>query len=224
LKKLAIIADKILNTVYDWHFDFRYSVSTRKFVDIANLETNSESILGARRYEGIPVRHFKNFLNSLDFDYKKFHFIDLGSGKGRAIMLASFYPFKSVTGVEIASNLHQVAIHNIENLQNSKKNICKKISSINSDVLDYIVPEGDKIFFLYNPFDSKILKIFLDKLENQIKPDQKIFFIYFNPLRGYLLELVGYNLVKVSNHSNHNRIAHLYQLSSKKTYAILASC
>src|SRR5271168_5004167 len=40
------------------------------------------------------------------FDFESFIFVDLGSGKGRTLLMASDYPFKKITGVELLSELN----------------------------------------------------------------------------------------------------------------------
>jgi len=44
---------------------------------------------------------------------RDFTFVDLGSGKGRVLLMASHYPFKRIIGVEFIPELHQVAQENI---------------------------------------------------------------------------------------------------------------
>jgi methylase of polypeptide subunit release factors len=57
-----------------------------------------------------------NAVASLDVEHKDFTFIDLGSGKGRALVLALSYPFRRVVGVEFALELHRVAEANLISL------------------------------------------------------------------------------------------------------------
>ena len=43
----------------------------------------------------------------------EFTFIDIGSGKGRALLMASQYPFRRILGIELLPELHRVAKENI---------------------------------------------------------------------------------------------------------------
>jgi len=47
-------------------------------------------------------------------DFHDFIFIDLGSGKGRTLLMASDYPFRRIVGVELLLALHQIAQENLE--------------------------------------------------------------------------------------------------------------
>ena len=47
------------------------------------------------------------------FDFRDLAFIDLGSGKGRTLLMASDYPFRRIVGIELLSSLHQIAQQNL---------------------------------------------------------------------------------------------------------------
>ena len=47
-------------------------------------------------------------------DFHDFVFVDLGSGKGRTLLMASDYPFRRIVGVELLPALHQAAQENLE--------------------------------------------------------------------------------------------------------------
>ena len=42
-----------------------------------------------------------------------FAFVDMGSGKGRALLVASELPFAKIVGVELSQELHQIAEENV---------------------------------------------------------------------------------------------------------------
>ncbi len=52
-------------------------------------------------------------LEQLHLDCRRFCFVDVGSGKGRALLLASDYPFREIIGVELSPELDRVARANI---------------------------------------------------------------------------------------------------------------
>ncbi|MGA8860958.1 MAG: hypothetical protein WB506_13210, partial [Candidatus Sulfotelmatobacter sp.] len=60
---------------------------------------------------------FREMLESLrqqsHCDFHDFVFVDLGSGKGRTLLMASDYPFRHIAGVELLPALHQVALENL---------------------------------------------------------------------------------------------------------------
>ena len=44
-----------------------------------------------------------------NLDFRAFTFIDLGSGKGRTLLMASDYPFRRIMGVELLPSLNEIA-------------------------------------------------------------------------------------------------------------------
>ena len=46
---------------------------------------------------------------ALHLDFQDFNFVDIGSGKGRALLLASDYPFREIIGIELSPELDRVA-------------------------------------------------------------------------------------------------------------------
>src|SRR4051794_15187739 len=61
-----------------------------------------------------------------------FTFVDLGSGKGRTLLMASHYPFRRILGIELLPSLHRIAV---DNLAQYKSNLqrCFALESICAD-------------------------------------------------------------------------------------------
>ncbi|QDT37699.1 class I SAM-dependent methyltransferase [Stratiformator vulcanicus] len=68
----------------------------------------------AVEYNPTTASQFGSILESLPIDYEQFSFVDLGSGKGRVLLMASEFPFREVVGVELSSQLHEIAANNID--------------------------------------------------------------------------------------------------------------
>src|SRR5262245_23318432 len=65
-------------------------------------------------YQPTDPELFEQMMDSLRFDLSEFTFIDLGSGKGRTLLMAAAYPFPRVVGVELLPSLHRVALENLK--------------------------------------------------------------------------------------------------------------
>lgn len=128
----------------------------------------------------------------LQLDYKEFEFIDLGSGKGRALFKASDYPFRQITGVEFSSLLNDVAQKNINNFRsNSQK--CFNLRAICADAAAYPVPDENILFYLYNPFDDHILSNVMKNIERAIDTyDREIIIVYSLPVHYAVLDRSDY--------------------------------
>jgi SAM-dependent methyltransferase len=115
-------------------------------------------------------------------------FLDLGCGKGRALVVASEFPFRSVIGVEISPELAKVAK---ENARVIARNFPERtpIAVVNGDALDYALPEGNLIAFLYNPFGEDLITRLLTNIETALLTrDSSIWVVYTNPVWGHILD------------------------------------
>ncbi len=67
-------------------------------------------------YQPTDAALFQEMMSSLPIAFSEFTFVDLGSGKGRTLLMASEYPFRRIVGVEILPELHRAAEKNIAKL------------------------------------------------------------------------------------------------------------
>jgi hypothetical protein len=96
-------------------------------------------------------------LARLDIDFRRYTFIDYGSGKGKAMLMAASRPFKAIIGIEYARHLHETATANCQTYRNPDQQ-CHSLLPIFSDVLNYPPPPGPIICFMCNPFDQKTMR------------------------------------------------------------------
>jgi SAM-dependent methyltransferase len=71
-----------------------------------------------RFYQAIKWRHLRQMIRSIpESSLDEFTFIDIGCGKGRALLLASKFGFQRILGLELSSRLVAVAKTNISKYQ-----------------------------------------------------------------------------------------------------------
>ena len=87
----------------DVDYDFEHGVDTTWAT--VSVRTRVRELLSGGQYQPLNLRCFHEILQSLPVPVKDFTFIDLGSGKGRTLLLASDYPFRRIIGVELLSEL-----------------------------------------------------------------------------------------------------------------------
>jgi SAM-dependent methyltransferase len=115
-------------------------------------------------------------------DFKNFVFIDLGSGKGRALLMASDYPFRRIVGVELLPALHQTARENLSRYK-SESQQCFSLESICADATDFRFPPEPTVLYLFNPFPESGLKSVIANLEQSLHQHPRaIYLLYHNPL------------------------------------------
>jgi hypothetical protein len=120
-------------------------------------------------------------LKSLAIRYEDFLCIDLGSGTGRALLLASTFPFKRIVGVEMVQSFDDIARRNIASYR-SKLQKCFDIVSICAEASAFPIPDEPEVFDLFNPFDAQVLGQVLSNIETSAaRCPREIFIIYAHP-------------------------------------------
>jgi hypothetical protein len=121
------------------------------------------------------------------FDFCAFTFIDLGSGKGRTLLMASDYPFRRIVGVELLPALNDAALDNLGKYQ-SEAQKCFAIESICGDATEFAFPAEPIVLFLFNPFPESGLRRVMANLERSWREHpRKIYLLYHNPLLEHVL-------------------------------------
>jgi len=123
-----------------------------------------------------------------------FTFIDLGSGKGRALLMASAYPFQRIVGVELLASLHRIARQNLAlYARDSQK--CFSLESICGDATRFQFPDGPMLIYLFNPLPESGLRHTLANLASDLsRRPRRVYVLYHNPLlEGLFLEGGGWS-------------------------------
>src|SRR5262249_30854542 len=113
----------------DSAFDLRFGTDTSESLGLGGLTIASSNIGASNQYQAIYRRRFEEIMSSIAIAHQHFVFIDVGSGKGKALLLASEFPFKRIIGVEFARELHETDVRNIE-IYRSATQRCHDVSSI----------------------------------------------------------------------------------------------
>jgi len=132
-------------------FDQKYGVETSGVVQI--VPTKSPNFSHGNRYSASSETMIRWCIENCETPHSETSFVDVGSGKGRVLIIAAMYPFKRIIGVEYSPELVRTCNDNLRKLGISNK--CEVVSA---DAADYQFPDGNLLVFLYNPFDATILK------------------------------------------------------------------
>ena len=112
-------------------------------------------------------------------DFTEYTFIDLGSGKGRALLLAAMYPFYEVVGVEIQRELHHIAEQNIANFDVPGQQ-CRNVWSRCLDAREYEFPETPIVLYLFNPFPDYVMEQVIANLQESLRANPRPVFVIYN--------------------------------------------
>ncbi len=148
-----------------------------------------ERLLGVLHspYQPTDAALFQEMMASLPIDFSKFTFVDLGSGKGRALLMASEYPFRRIVGVEILPELHRVAQENLSRYK-SESQKCIVLEAICGDAIDFTFPPQPLVLFMFNPLSESGLRRALYKLDKSLDAHPRsVYLLYHNPLQEHVL-------------------------------------
>ena len=175
----------------DRDFDERHGVDTGGFIPLDRLRIPGTSWEYGVPYWGVDPQVFARLVGALDLRHEDFTFVDFGSGKGRALLLASLFPFKKVVGVEFSAELHEVARRNLAAYRGNRQK-CREIELLCADALEYPLPDGPGVYFFYNPFDGEVMQRMVERVEETYRANpREVYVLYANPMRGDLWERSG---------------------------------
>jgi SAM-dependent methyltransferase len=122
------------------------------------------------------------------FDFGEFTFIDLGSGKGRTLLMAADYPFRKILGVELLPALNKIAQENIAQYRGESQK-CFMLETICGDATTISFPAEPTILFLFNPFpESGLRKVIANLQRSLLGHPRAAYVLYHNPLLAHLLD------------------------------------
>jgi hypothetical protein len=138
-------------------------------------------------YQPTEPALFHEMLDTLKIDWHKFTFIDLGSGKGRTLLMASDYPFHRILGVELLPSLHDAAVSNIA-IYKKDSQLCRRLESICADAREFEFPPEPTVLYLFNPLPAAGLSQVLHNLDRSLQQSPRPFYVlYHNPQHEHLL-------------------------------------
>jgi SAM-dependent methyltransferase len=117
-----------------------------------------------------------------------FTFLDVGAGMGRAVLLASEMPFRQVVGVELNPTLARIARKNLAVWRASgRAKAPTKI--ICNDAVDFRLPAGPCLAFLFNPFGAPVMRRLLVAWKKALAGQARQFdILYVNNEQEHALE------------------------------------
>jgi SAM-dependent methyltransferase len=174
-------------------FDRKYGVVTSGVTESSDAgiadETARSLAVGYVPTREIVIRHI--LVNTTkDLDLKEYSFIDLGCGKGRALIVAAQLPFKEVIGVELSPLHSEVATANIERYLANPKHVtaCRNVRVNCANAVDFEFPESDLLIYMYRPFLGPVFRGVADNLRRfQTTTGHRVLIAYACPVEELML-------------------------------------
>ena len=171
------------NVVMDLRFDWKYGTDTMRWVHQDALDTGSDNQSHSAPYRATKVRPLLQLLDRLDLP-RESTFVDIGSGKGRVLLIASQFGFRKVVGIEFSGELCAIARRNVEAFSRKAKQL-SSIEVIEIDAAKYRFDADDRVFFMYNPFDAFIVSKVLDNIRNSLEENPRPIWLIYNTPKNH---------------------------------------
>lgn len=176
----------------DATFDEQWNVDTGGIYRPAETEVCGENWAHGIRYQAIDPAALKDVLNGLGINHGEFTFLDFGSGKGRALLVASGFDFKKIVGVEYCADLNRIAARNLKRHPVAARE-CKDIELITSDAAEVALPNDPLVMFLFNPFSRAVMSKVVHKVTDSFRENpRRMIVVYFTPYDADLWEATGF--------------------------------
>ena len=154
-------------------FDRRYGTDTSGLIGGGALATGHPHDVYITAYAGIAPSRFEAALDlwraTITARIEDYTLIDLGCGKGRALLLASRLPFREVIGIELNPQLAAVAQRNArlwQDLGEARSRITIQVG----DATQPSLSAGPTILFFYNAFAGPLVNRLADHLSRSAGP------------------------------------------------------
>ena len=172
---------------YDWE---HHGIDTTS----ATVTTRGRLLaaLSGAPYQPTEPSAFRKMLAAVGIDYREFTFLDLGSGKGRTLLMASEFPFRRIIGVELLPELHEIALKNVAAFSSPEQQ-CKSIESVCCDARDYEFPPEPLLLYFFNPLPEAALQVVIGNLRRSLEQTPRALrVLYHNPQREEVLRDSGF--------------------------------
>jgi SAM-dependent methyltransferase len=200
-------------------YDLAHGVDTEGQFDgwtyLSDLDISSPNWIDGRDYSAIEPDRFASVLNSLEIDFTDYTFIDFGSGKGRALLLASEFPFKKIIGLEFSEELHRVAEENIRRYRSATQR-CSNIQPIAIDFTAFVLPPEPLVLFFFDPCLIRVFAQVLTRIRESLTETPRPLYLCYvapGPQHDQLFASAGFtsptirsaerNFVVYSTHPSH---------------------
>jgi SAM-dependent methyltransferase len=161
-------------------FDSTWGTDTASSVmpwDLPSLKGTGSEVFN---YAATSGRLIRDILRRIPIAAHQFAFVDLGCGKGRALLVASEFPFAKIVGVELSSELHAIARRNIE-LYRPAVQPCRNFELCHENAAAFAFPAVPLVLFMFNPFGEETIRHVLENLALSLRSaPRQAFFVYVN--------------------------------------------
>ncbi|HEY4009876.1 MAG TPA: class I SAM-dependent methyltransferase, partial [Acidobacteriaceae bacterium] len=154
-------------------FDERMGVETSGLISGGELATGHAHDRYVTAYAAIAPSRFAEAIERWseltgNKQLEEWAFVDLGCGKGRALLLASERAFREVAGVELNPRLAQAAMQNVQRWVSAGR-ARSPVRVVEGDVLSLELPDAPTMLFLYNSFAGPLVRKIAEQISVHVR-------------------------------------------------------
>jgi SAM-dependent methyltransferase len=159
----------------DRHFDGVGGFDTRTCDDLHTRKRQIPALQDATIYAPTRARPLSHLLRALNVPPDAV-FVDLGCGKGRALIVAAQYGVRRLKGIELVPEFIRSCETNLQKVLSRGGNLEWQI--LNIDIRDYAVSPEDDVFYLYDPCAWSVVLACLSNILASWREHPRRFAIY----------------------------------------------
>jgi SAM-dependent methyltransferase len=146
----------------------------------------------AVKYQGLQPSILRKCLNLIGVT-AEMTFIDIGCGKGRALMVAAEYPFRHIIGVELSEFILATARSNFKIL-GKKKPRYGDVELVHGDASHPPLDRGVNVLSFFNSFTGAPVHVLVEHVRQHLKtfPESEIWLICYNPVSFQAFDESGF--------------------------------
>lgn len=174
-------------------FDLENGVQTSGIIPGRFLRTGHAHDRHSTAYFGVAPSVFRALLKRWlrtkpAAALERFTFVDVGAGMGRAMLLAAEYPFRRVEGIELNPLLAEIAQTNLATWQSGGRALGPMRITC-ADAVDFEIPKGPILVFLFNPFGPSMMRRLLKHLALAFaRRPRQLDLLYVNNEQDHVIE------------------------------------
>jgi len=149
------------------YYEWRFGIDTAGYLGLKETGLDGLTELSGA-YEPVPYLSLLKALRQIPIRAGHDIFLDYGSGKGRAVIVAAAsFPFKKVIGVELSPRLTTVARENVRRASSLFGDT--EVELLCADARYYHLPDEVSVVFLYGPFFGEPMRVVVKQIEDSLQ-------------------------------------------------------
>ena len=169
-------------------FDVAEEVDTSGYLSVDKLTADEGMRSLIIPYAGSSPSIIRAAIETLP-DVREHAFVDLGCGKGRAMLVASEYALGRVIGVELSPMLVATAQQNVRTAL-ARHPERTPMEVVQANALEFELPRGKVVIYMYHAFGRDLMMQLTAQLGAAVKDGRlsQVFVIYVNPVYAAVLD------------------------------------